>query len=199
MKRMQQRHGIQPAGDGNEDFLPARERTARLDFAFEALKEFAHTVMLLFFCTLGKRLAVTFAPQELLRQLEPIESLREIGGLLVVELPDAISAKGVGGDGLPIGRRQKICRCFQNISETGRAGEIQGETGIWTRNRANDCSEWHWLQHDDDIDGLEIGATPIVADGADELVGDVVGIKIGKRADIIGYGDTVGADADISQ
>jgi hypothetical protein len=51
---VQQRHRIQSARNGDENFFSARQEPTRLDFAFEALKEFAHAAMLRFFCAAGK-------------------------------------------------------------------------------------------------------------------------------------------------
>jgi hypothetical protein len=44
---MQQGHGIQPAGDGHQNRLPALEQPAILDVFFNALEQTGHAPMLL--------------------------------------------------------------------------------------------------------------------------------------------------------
>ncbi len=57
MQRVQQNHGIYATGNGDEDFLSTHEPSVKPDFIFEALLEFTHPAILLFFGTGGKRLA----------------------------------------------------------------------------------------------------------------------------------------------
>jgi len=57
LQHLKQYHRIHATGDGDEDFLPVRKQSANTDFVFEALEEFAHAAILLFFGAAGKRLA----------------------------------------------------------------------------------------------------------------------------------------------
>ena len=79
MKKVKQHHRIRAAGNGDEDFLPARKRAAVMDFAFEALEKFAHAVSLHFFHARIKRLARTLASPVVMarswREPEPGELL----------------------------------------------------------------------------------------------------------------------------
>jgi hypothetical protein len=47
---LKQNHGIRAAGNGDEDFLPARKQMAILNFAVGALEEFVHAEKLLDLC-----------------------------------------------------------------------------------------------------------------------------------------------------
>ena len=47
MEQMQQRHGIQSAGDGHQNRLPAFKQPAILDVLFNALEQIGHALMLL--------------------------------------------------------------------------------------------------------------------------------------------------------
>ena len=47
MKNAQEDHGVHAAGDGHEDFLPAGEQPVVPDFAFNALEQIGHPLMLL--------------------------------------------------------------------------------------------------------------------------------------------------------
>jgi hypothetical protein len=53
---MEQYHGIHAAGNGDEDFPAVRNQVVVPDFVFDALKEFGHPAILLFFVITGKQL-----------------------------------------------------------------------------------------------------------------------------------------------
>jgi hypothetical protein len=48
MENVQQNHRIRAAGNGDEDFLPARKQMASLNFRFRALEKSVHAVILHF-------------------------------------------------------------------------------------------------------------------------------------------------------
>jgi hypothetical protein len=55
MQNLQQHHRIRAAGNGHEDFLPPQKQATFLDFAFNTLKELAHSASLPVFSAPGKQ------------------------------------------------------------------------------------------------------------------------------------------------
>src|SRR5271154_2769328 len=66
----------------------------------------------------------------LLSVFQPVEALREIRCLQVVELPDAGVVKHVGGDGLPAIAGNEIGRAQQNITDARRTGQAERHTAV---------------------------------------------------------------------
>jgi hypothetical protein len=56
MENAEQNHRIHAAGKGDKNLLPAQKQAAVLNFAFDALEEFAHAFILLILGAAGKRM-----------------------------------------------------------------------------------------------------------------------------------------------
>ena len=78
-----------------------------------------------------------------LRVFQPVETLRKIRSLQIIELPYAADIDPVRNNGHPAVAGKQVRGAFQNVTNAGRAGEVEGHAAVRIGGNAGDAGRQH--------------------------------------------------------